>query len=299
MAAPSSASVHRHSRSDSLSRGLIATLCLILLGSVSVGCSDGAHDQSRSAAPSDQEVSLLFSLVAPNLSITSEGDGYRLALPASSPVSWFTDRPERNAGTLDGAGFASLWAAEDFYDDPPNAAVVVTVGEVTQQYVVELTDARVTGETVSFHATEIGDGGGDVVQAGGRSTTHPISVGSFGASELFIDNASTPPCASSITAYSNRKCLLTPNQSVTFSMKPPYRGGCIDTLQSASGQTTLVTYITVLPKYDPVWLTINDSQPTFCFEYPSGATWIVQNGANPSLFGYDYPDVTGGGERDY
>jgi len=259
---------------------------LAVLGAIATGCSNGTSDEGQSVASAEVETSLLFSVIAPSLTVMAEGDGHRISRPSTSPVSWFTDRPERSAGSLDAAALASLWAAEDFYDDPPNAALVVTVSGEQQQFVVELTDARVDGDIVSFQATPIGDD--EEAQAGGRSATHGVAVGSFGASELFIDNASTPPCASSITAYSRTKCLLAPNQTVYFSMKPPYAGGCIDTLQSARGQTTAVTYL-ISPGYQAVPSWIDDSSPTFCLDYPSGASWAVQNGANPSLFGYDYP----------
>lgn len=268
-------------------------LVFIILAAAMPGCSDGIRDQNRADGSAEEDVSLLFSVLAPTLTIAVDGDGYRLAMPATSAVSWFTDRPDRTAGTLSAADLAGLWSAEDFLDDPPNAALVVTVSGEQQQSVVELTDASVEGVSVSFHATEIsGDGDGSV---GGRSATHDVAVGTFGASELFIDNASTPPCASSITAYSSSKCLLAPNQIVSFSMKPPYADGCIDTLQSAPGQTTQVAYL-IPPSYQAVPGWISNSQPTYCMEYPSGASWRVQNGANPSLFGYDYPSKTSGGD---
>lgn len=45
-----------------------------------------------------------------------------------SPVTWFTDRPVRDSGTLDLTSFVNLWqntSADSFANDPPNVAIEV------------------------------------------------------------------------------------------------------------------------------------------------------------------------------
>ena len=59
---------------------------------------------------------------------TRSGDNRTLVLDdVSSSTVVFSDRPERRAGSVSTAGFVEAWA-DEFGDDPPNAAIVLTEG---------------------------------------------------------------------------------------------------------------------------------------------------------------------------
>lgn len=225
----SSASFSTHRclpKSSLLGRVVSAVAALSAVAILATGCSDGVRDQQRSAAIADNamgrmtntagsDVGLLFSIISPTMTIAAEGDGFRLTIPASASTAWFTDRPERNAGSFTAVDFVSLWSAEKFDDVPPNAAVVVTVNDEQHQHVVELTDPQTTDTTVSFHAEDVGDDEA-TDDVAGRGATHDVRVGTFTNAELFIDNGVGPPCPSSITAAGFSPCLIAANGKVTF-----------------------------------------------------------------------------------
>lgn len=200
---------------------------------VAGGCSAGLRDAATKPATAS-EGGLLYSVVSPSLVVTLEGDGFRITVPATAPTAWFTDRPDRTAGNMIVSDLVSLWEAEGFVDDPPNAAVVVTVGGEQHQLVVELTDPRSgSADIVSFHAVDIGDARSSGPVAG-RRATHVLAVGTFGESELFIDDGSTAPCPTTITTISTT-CLLPAKASTTISIGGKSSGLVVGISKSGTG----------------------------------------------------------------
>ena len=224
----SNSSVQRSRRFGSIgkrSREVLTTVAtLVVIAAVAAGCSDGVRDRNAAAASQQPagttksaslDVGLLFSVLAPTMVVASDGANFTLTIPSTATTAWFTDRPERNAGSFTVADLVSIWSAEQFDTDPPNAAVVVTVNGEQHQHIVELSDPKVIETSIRFRAVDVGDDAGTEAVAG-RTATHDLLVGRFQDAELFIDNGVGPPCPSSITSAGFSPCLIAANGKVTF-----------------------------------------------------------------------------------
>ncbi len=108
-----------------------------------------------------------------------------VSLPASTAVTWFTDRPGRRAGHTTLRRVAAAWSLYGFRADPPNAAVVVSGAMGTRTHVVELGAPTTRGARIIFRTRPVADG-----RVAGRSTSHPIASASRVRLEMFIDDVS-------------------------------------------------------------------------------------------------------------
>ena len=285
-----------------------AIAVLVAVAAIAAGCSDGVHDRATATASHQQvlktasastDVGLLFSVLAPTMVVATDGANFTLTIPATSTTAWFTDRPERNAGSFTAADLVSIWSAEQFDTDPPNAAVAVTVNGEQHQHVVELSDPKVSGSNISFHAVDIGDDA-DTDPVAGRDATHDLIAGSFKDAELFIDNGVGPPCPSSITSAGFSPCLIPANGKVTFKA-------------TISANSQQYAQITKPEPTDPnstgaftVAATANSSQNRTpwgpcanpcILQYFSGQTWTISAGSQAVNFTVDWLSQ-GGDEGD-
>jgi hypothetical protein len=97
-------------------------------------------------------------------------DGKTLTLENVTPRTiMFTDRPQRLVGDISTQQFVGEWNAgkESFEKDPPNASLSVLVGEEEQLSVVELTNPKLEGASLSYDIRLL-DG---AVPQSGKSTT--------------------------------------------------------------------------------------------------------------------------------
>jgi hypothetical protein len=144
-------------------RHLLALALAVALAGSTASCSDAAGGgTSATTSPGSPPASLLFSL---NGSATV-GDGALDVALGDGEVTFVTDRPDRQAGRLDGAVFAALWPDDGFASDPPNAIVTTSTATAT----VELRTARwdAARRTLSFGFVPIGSSTlprGEVVRA--------------------------------------------------------------------------------------------------------------------------------------
>lgn len=160
-------------------RPLIAALLVVL---ALAGCAAPApvpNDERLTALPTDAE--LLFVARAGAGDLAVEDDSATLTLDDLATVSWFTDRPARQAGmaTLTDALAALGWdeSSGAFGDSPPNAEL--TANELGETSVaVELTHATVDGGRVTFEVTAL--------------TGAPLASATLSALELFIDSGTAP-----------------------------------------------------------------------------------------------------------
>ncbi len=87
--------------------------------------------------------------------VTSENERFTLHGLAPSTLM-FSDRPERIVGHLTTSQFVDGWGhgENSFLDDPPNAVLsFLAEGDGTpEDVVVTLTDPRVEGEGITYHA---------------------------------------------------------------------------------------------------------------------------------------------------
>ena len=174
---------------------------------------------TASAATQPKAPGILYSLDAKGATITKSGGTFRLSMPANTPVTWFTDRPARNAGMVRLIDLYGIWDASGFNDDPPNAALLTMHKGAERTHVVEMTKPELATGRVSFAIQAIPT----AVEAG-HGHTHGLATGRFGRARLFIDDAALSPClgvgpTASTSPYTPTvtQCLLAPGRKTVFS----------------------------------------------------------------------------------
>lgn len=131
----------------------VALLIALALGAIAVAACDGITGsddatptvdvgtvEARVTGPLPSDGNLLFVLRGP---ATITGDVIEID---AETVEWFTDRPQRQAGTGPLQDLIENWSAYGFADDPPNAALTGAGIDA----VVVLTDPRTTSGGVAF-----------------------------------------------------------------------------------------------------------------------------------------------------
>ena len=132
---------------------------------------------------------LLYSIASNDVVISRGSGAVRVSVPASAQLAWFTDRPARDSGTGTAADIAAGWVSNGFDRVPPNAALVTKRGSATMQTIVTLRNPVVADGRVSFAYRVLGDHR----MLGMRTTGRPLAGRYRG--ELFVDDATVPPCA--------------------------------------------------------------------------------------------------------
>ena len=167
------------------------------------------------AAPASTPPGILYSVDARNAVLASPGGGpMQLSLPAPTRVTWFTDRPDRRAGSTTLRQLAQMWTASGFDTDPPNAALVLSRRGQDRTHVVELSLPVVSGSRVTFTTRPMPRG-----QELGYRHTDALRAGRYAAARVFIDDAAVSPCGTHLQATGTRpvkmlQCLLAPGASV-------------------------------------------------------------------------------------
>ena len=150
------------------------------------------------------KTSILYSLTATNVQVAKvKTGGYTVSLPAKAKVAWFTDRPARRAGNATASDLVAGWHANGFDTTPPNAAFVMTRDGATEQIIVVLKKAELQGTNVVFKAMQLPRG-----KMLGMQTTGTLKPGSYPRAELFIDDATIPPCGRNTMTTSPIDCTL-------------------------------------------------------------------------------------------
>ena len=207
--------------------GLLAVLVVGAFGVVGCGSSDTSSTSTTStttsaataataaadAAAEKVEPSYLYSFYGTDATVTPVAGSkvaYDVSVPvdsASTEVTWFTDRPNRDAGTMSFEALASLWTkpgADSFSADPPNVSIVfgsgkgqprTAIAEMSNTKIVDnpsgdgqLLQATMTVAT-GQEAAEIAKGGGLVAVHAKRHTT-PKTITNADAKNfaVFIDD---------------------------------------------------------------------------------------------------------------
>ena len=165
----------RHPQWIILGGSLLALFALLAFGNA-----------AASARPAAQ---LLFVTTTGDLRITGTHSHMRISVPARANLSWFTDRPTRRAGTGTAASLAAGWTTNGFARVPPNAALVTQRAGTSMQTIVTLTQPLRRNGRVSFAYRVLDDGRMLGMQTSGRP-----QLGRY-RGELFVDDATVPPCA--------------------------------------------------------------------------------------------------------
>jgi hypothetical protein len=113
-----------------------------------------------------------------------------LVLPVEDVVTWFTDRPVREAGNLTMTEFIQDWVANGFAADPPDASLILTTPDgVQRSHIVELLGVEETESGVYFELIDLFDS--DDTEAAGDTATHRVETGEMEFIEIFIESSST------------------------------------------------------------------------------------------------------------
>jgi hypothetical protein len=146
------------------------------------------------AASAADAPEILFSANPKNVQIVKSGKTLRLVMPANARTTWFTDRPERKAGSTNLRRLAATWTAMGFRADPPNAALLLTHRGATRTHVITLTNPRIRKGRVSFRIRAVPN-----QDEAGHRHTDPLRRGRYARAELFIDDTTIPPCLTQLS----------------------------------------------------------------------------------------------------
>ncbi len=185
---------------------------------------------------------LLYSVSSADVRVTGAVGAQRVSLPASADLAWFTDRPARRSGHGTTGDLVAGWSLNGFNRTPPNAALVTRAHGTTMQTVVTLRDPRNRGGRVSFAYRVLHS-----ASMLGMSTTGTPTAGRF-TGELFVDDATLPPCPQDMTLPTAYNCVAAPGTTYRLSSASPAAGtsgtvggslaGCSDT----NGYATYTQY---------------------------------------------------------
>lgn len=145
-----------------------AKMCSVALLAVALGT--GPVLAQDSTAPTGQFEAPLADWLMVQSAGSVKYDGKTLTLENVTPQTiMFADRPQRMAGGIATARFVADWSAgkDSFEKDPPNASLSVTVDGKEQVSVVELTNPKLDGTSLSYDVSVL-DG---AVPASGAATT--------------------------------------------------------------------------------------------------------------------------------
>jgi len=178
-------------------RRSIAALALCLAAAGCGGSDDPAQPTPTPApvptATPPGEASALFLLYSDAGTLAESGDGgwiFTMIDPWDRVVA-FTDRPFRDATDVALASWLAAWEANGFVDEPPNAAITMTI---------DGTSDEIDWAIMTLYAPRLLDDGALELDArflqlpDGRDAFYPTVEGSgvkpsFGATQVFIDSA--------------------------------------------------------------------------------------------------------------
>ena len=153
---------------------------------------------ANSKAESEPAASFLFVQSASSATVDTAANGViTLSLhKVSNKTIYFSDRPKRLSGHTNTTDFITQWNSPDVQDsfktDPPNAAIEGTKTGTSQEetMVVELTNPRLNGTTLTYTATRVDTPSEGLSHYKGRhqpNLSHDLTN-----VNIFIDNAPAP-----------------------------------------------------------------------------------------------------------
>lgn len=186
-------------------------LCVFLVGLALVGT--GLVAPARFARAQDGGETYEFLFVQTGTS--GSFDGKRLTLENVGPTILFTDRPQRITGHMSTDHFVRQWGqgSDNFAEDPPNAAFSVYSKDGVETSVVEISDPRVTGSTLSYQVKVL-DG---TVPA--RFTQSSLFIDILGRGVMFLGGAAIGRSASA--AQSQQASQTTTEATHSYTTSPP------------------------------------------------------------------------------
>lgn len=186
---------------------------------------------------SAESPTLLWSTTAKTLTVGKAGKQYTVTAPGDSPTVWFTDRPDRNAGSTTLSGFVGGWEQNEFNKVPPNAALVLRRGGKVMQSVVVLTRPReLFNGSIQFRARILRKG--DVMDM--KTMDMALPRGRYRNAALFIDAGDTPACPAMITSpgWCTLQSTNDVGASTTVDLETPNKAGITRTIKTCHWKGT-------------------------------------------------------------
>ncbi|HYP84485.1 hypothetical protein [Variovorax sp.] len=150
-------------------QGLVLGGIFALATGLALGMANRAHAQSTSVVPAplassaspsppEPDADNIVSMPPANWLFVQTGtsftsDGKTLSIHGVAPQTlMFTDRPERMTGDVLTNRFVEFWnqGKDNFQKDPPNATISTAIDDKTDLVVVELTNPRLSGDTLTY-----------------------------------------------------------------------------------------------------------------------------------------------------
>jgi microcystin-dependent protein len=165
-------------------------VCALAAAMIAVPCASAAP--TLHGVPAQD--SLLFALDAGSGTLAPTGKGhFTLTLKGvDRRTTWFSDRPQRDAGRVATKGLFSAWRGLGFRKSPPNAALVIDHGRAdrdTVAFELKLRSYQPRRHRVRFAARALGSLGNGLSHLNRRLDGR--GPRRFGAASLFVDNTSS------------------------------------------------------------------------------------------------------------
>ena len=230
--------------------GVVVLVAIGALGAYAYGVGDSSSTSTTSATTSatsttataaaavaaDEGVApaYLFSFFGTDATVKPVAGSkvaYDVSVPvdsASTEVTWFTDRPNRDAGTMSFDALASLWTKEgkdSFKADPPNVSIVFGSGDgVTRTTIAEMSNTKIvdnpsgTGQLLQATMTiATGQEAAAIAKADGLVGVHAKSH----TTPKTLTNADTKNFAIFIDDYASANGCVYRNDWCTETAKAP------------------------------------------------------------------------------
>jgi hypothetical protein len=134
-----------------MKRGLLTTIIVMIV----VMAQAGMPLTAGAATDDTKKADLLFVQTAHDVRL----EGEKMVLKGISPtVLFFTDRPERIAGTMKNDRYLKLWTEDgknSFLGDPPNATLSVFTDDAVGDLVVTLRNPQFKGDDLTYDISVI------------------------------------------------------------------------------------------------------------------------------------------------
>lgn len=157
---------------------------MLAVAALGTGLTTACSDES-STGPA-----YLFIVHAPVGTVVEGTSGFELVVPADSSVTWFTDRPFRQAGNITLTQLADSWEADGYSSEPPQAGLDLFIDGSDATFVVELGVPRLDGTEYHIPMIDVQAEDTSGAEHAGQVATMGVAVGRLEEVSMFIDSTS-------------------------------------------------------------------------------------------------------------
>lgn len=140
----------------------------------------------------------MFEVDGATAKITGTTGDYLLTISdVDNDMTWFTDRPMREAGNTQTSSLPSLWTEggiDSFENTPPNATLTVKNNGKSETFIGELSQPVLSGSSLSFKVKPIKEISSSLV---GKTLSNPVLVIDASAASVTVGQPNTATCSSS------------------------------------------------------------------------------------------------------